>query len=176
MIALDIGDAARGLDQRDDQRALVRDAHFRADIAAGVIVMRHAERRAAHALRRIAAPRGDLPRLRPGLEHRHHDAHRAGIENRRDQVVVTARHPRHRHDIEAARSRDLHLDRLDPDAAMLGVEQGEIGPGRVERRHQPRGEKLERHRAVHGPAGIEPCAHRVRAHRGTIAHRASSGL
>src|SRR5689334_7347529 len=80
--------------------------------AAAVVIMGHAEGDTAHAFRAVAAPGGDLLRLRRALDHRDHNAHCAGIEHGRDQVVMAAGHADHGHDPEPAGGGDLHLDRL----------------------------------------------------------------
>ena len=57
---VDIGDAGRGLDERDDEGPVVLRASWRDDVAAAVVVMGKAETDAALALRPIAAPGGKL--------------------------------------------------------------------------------------------------------------------
>ena len=52
-----------------------------------------------------------------------------GIEHRRDQVIGKAGHADERGDAGAAGERELRLEDVDADAAMLHVEDDEVGAG-----------------------------------------------
>src|SRR5258708_6491762 len=159
-----IVDARLGFDQCDHQSALVGTAHLVLDIAAAVIIMRQVEGEAAHALGPIAAPGGNLFGLFLGLDHRHHDAHGARVEHRRDQVVMRTRHAHHRHQADPARGGDLLLDRLDADAAMLHVEDAEFGARRGEDLRHAGAEELECHDAERRLAAPQLLPYRISLH------------
>lgn len=57
-------------------------------VTAALIVMRHAEGDAAYPFRPVVAPGSDLLRLHRGLDHWHRDAHPAGVEDRRHEVIM----------------------------------------------------------------------------------------
>ena len=84
--------------------------------------MRDAESQAAPPLRSITARRDQCFALLACFDQRRHEAERAGVEHRCDQVMDTRRHANHRHDAGTVRVGDLRLDRLDRDAAVLHVE------------------------------------------------------
>ena len=117
------------------------------DIAALVVVVREAERRAAPARRRIARARDDVRGFVGRADHRHHDADRADVERARDEVIFAARHAHHRHDAEAPAQRELGLERLEAEPRVLHVVEHEFRAGvAADLRHAGRKE-LEDHRA-----------------------------
>ena len=153
-----------GLDLADHEGARMRDRDLLGDRPGHEVVVRRAERRAAPAGRWIARPLHDVARLLDRLDHRHHHADGAGIEHARDVLVGGRRHPHERHDVETAAQRDLRLDRLEADAAVLHVEQHELGAGRVADLRQARRHELPRHRAEACLAAGEFLLHRITTH------------
>src|SRR5205085_87820 len=84
-----------------------------------------------------------------------------GVERRRDQVVRVAGDPHERLDTAAARRRALRLDGVGPDAAMLHVEDQEIGARPRRDGKQSRREELESHRAERRLAACELRAYAI---------------
>ena len=146
--------------------SLVGGAHGGTRVGSAVAVVGDAEGAAALAVRPVARPAHQVLRLLDGLEHRHHDAARAGIQHRGDRRVALLRHPHPDGDVEAARIGDLLLDRLDADAAVLGVEHHPFAAGGVQHRGQARREELEDHGAEGALAGGEALAQGGLAHLG----------
>ena len=107
----------------------------------------------AHALRAVAAPLRDVGGLLGGLDHRHHDAHRAGVEHRRDQVIMRAGHARHWHEPGAARECGLLLQCLDA-APRCSVSKMQNSAPALAMSRQARREELERHMTE----AVPPCA------------------
>jgi len=152
-------DALRGLDQAHDQRALVRCLDLVCDRASLEVVMGEAEGGAAASDRGISGRGNDELGLLLGLDHRHHHAHRAGIQHARDVVVLRRRHAHHRDQPDAAAVGDLLADGLDRDRAVLHVVDDELGASGLADLRQARREELEDHRAVGeaalGDAGLD---------------------
>ena len=126
--------------------------------------MRHAEGEPAHALRAIAAPLGDVGGLLGRFDHWHHDAHHPGVEGRRDQVIVRARHAGHRDEAGAAGEGRLCFERFDAAAGMLGVEDAELGSGVGHDLAEPRRKELECHVAECRAALAQVGANRIAPH------------
>ena len=147
--------AVGGFHQGDDERARIRRRHLVGHGAALVIVMRHAEGRAAPARRRIAGRGDDLACLCRGLDHRDHDAHCAHIQAARNEVILQGRNPDHGHKADAAASGDLALERLDGDAGMLHVEQDKFRAGRLGDLRHAGCEELKDHGAENMLAGAQ---------------------
>ena len=161
---IDVGEPLDRFDLRDHQRALVQRRDLLRDVAALIVVVREAERRAAPPGRRIARARHDVRRFLGGADHRHHHAQRADVERAGDEVILAARHAHHRHDVEPATERHLRLERLEREPGVLHVVEHELGAGVAADLRDARREELEDHRAVGAAAGGEGCFDGIGAH------------
>ena len=164
------------LDERDREDGVVGRPHFRTGCAGRVAIVCDAESQAPASFWSIAARRHQRLGLLARFDHRRHDAERTRIEHRRDQVIDARGHAYHRHDARAVRERDLRLDGVDADTAVLHVEQHELRARRRQHRREPRREEIEGHHAEGGASRAQPFAHRIRVHRRRVAgHDAKPG-
>src|SRR5439155_815673 len=83
---------AGAFDLDDDEELVIGLAHLGGVVAGSVVVMRQGERNAALSRRRISDERHDPSGLVGIVDHRHHDAHRARVEHRRDEVIFRRRY------------------------------------------------------------------------------------
>ncbi len=156
--------AARGLDHRDDQRARVGDADLLGDITARVVVVREAERCAASPMRRILRAGDQLLGLRARFHHRHHHAHRADIERPRDEMIVPERHTNERHDRQAATQRELRFQGFEIEPGVFHAVHRELGTGIDQELRQARRHELEHHRTEGALPRSELVFERVGSH------------
>ena len=140
-------------------------------VAADIVVVTDAEADAALALGPVAAPHGKLLGLLLRLHHRLHDAHRAGVEQRCDEVVGVARNAHERHEAGAAGIGELLLQHVDADGAVLHVEDHIGGAGVADDLAEAGRVELRRHDAVDGLAGEERGADGIGSHGFTPSSR-----
>ena len=154
---LDVSQALGGLDLGDHQRPLVQRRDLEDDVAALVVIVREAERRAAASLRRIAGAGDDVLGFGRRADHRNHHSQRAHVERAGDEVIFAARNARHGHDVEPATQRALRLQRLEAEPGVLHVVEHEVGAGVPADLRQARREEFEHHSAI----GVAACAQRL---------------
>src|SRR6185503_15757218 len=168
--ALQLGHAALRFDLGDHQGTRIQRGHFGLDVAARVIILRHAECRTAPAQRRVVRRFDDAARLLGALHHRHHHAGCTDVEGARDEVVFAARHSHQGLDADAAAAGREHLQRFETQARVLHVEQREFAGRRFQDLRHAGNEEFEHHRAKHRFAGQDALLDRARTHAGVFRH------
>ncbi len=153
-----------GFHESDRDGALVLLTHLLDDIAAAIVVVGDAEAQTAHAFGTISAPLGQIFGLLSGLDHRRHDPHGAGVEDGRNKVICNSGNPHDRSDAGPAGEGHLHLQRIHTDAAVLHVENDEVGPGVSGDPAEPGREKLRRHETIGSPPAPQSLAEILVSH------------
>ena len=105
---------------------LVGGSEFVGNRARPVMVMRDLQRHAALAHRMIFHRIEDVADFIDIADHRQHEPFDAHVHGARDMVVILARHAHDRRKIGGLEIAQRALDRLQAEARMLEIEQGEI--------------------------------------------------
>jgi len=147
---LSVHNTFRRLHEGDHEGALVLLLHLLNDVAGAIVIMGDTEAQASDPLRPIPTPFGEIFCLFPRLDHRRHDAHGTGVQDRRNQMIRNPWNPHDRRYARATRERHLGFQDVEADAPVLHVEDDELGPCIAGDLAEPRGEELRRHDAVHG--------------------------
>ena len=121
--------ALRGLDLAEQGGLLVGGGQLLRHRAAGVGIVRDAERHAALALRVILHAVEDRARFLGVADHRQHDAFGAHVAGARDVVIFLRRHAHDRRDAGRLEIADGAFHRLKAEAGMLEIEQHELAAG-----------------------------------------------
>ncbi len=121
--------ALRGFDLAEEGGARIGRGEFFPDLAGAVAVVRHLQRHAALAVRRVFHSIQDLPRFGSGADHRQHDPLGAHVAGAGDVVVLLRGHTNDHCHVGRFEVAHGALHRFEAEAGMLEIEKHEVTAG-----------------------------------------------